>query len=85
MATTKKENEQVQEQYDPWEKVKIKLPRSKNSGRGLYVNVNDYNMWIPRGQVVEIPRCVAEVIENSVAQDEATWDKIEQMTEKANY
>lgn len=83
MATTaKKEQEQ---QYDPWEKVKIKLPRAKNSGKGLYVNVNDYNCWIPRGQVVEVPRCVYDVIQNSVAQDEKTLDRIEALTEKANF
>lgn len=70
---------------DPWEKVRIKLPRDKNDGKGLYVNVNDYNYWIPRGEIVEVPRFIAAVISNSIDQDEATAYKIDKLSEKADF
>ena len=61
------------------ELVKIKLPAIKGN-KGLYVNVNNHNYFIPRGQVVEVPAFIAEVIENSVNQDEATMLRIAQLT-----
>ncbi len=61
--------------------VKIKLHRDKNSGKGLFVNVNNRRYFIPRGEVVEVPLCIAEVIENSAAQDEHTAAMIERMTQ----
>lgn len=64
---------------DPKEMVKIKLPVKKGD-KGLFVNVNNYNYFIPRGQVVEVPAFIAAVIENSVNQDEATMLRIAQLT-----
>ena len=34
----------------------------------LFVSVNDRDFQIQRGQMVEVPRCVAEVIQNSQQQ-----------------
>lgn len=65
---------------DPKALVKVKLPLKKGD-KGLFVNVNNHNYFIPRGQVVEVPAFIAEVIENSVNQDEATMLRIAQLTE----
>lgn len=56
----------------PDDNVLLKLTRDRNEGRGLYVNVNDHNWFIPRGEVVAVPRYIAEVVERSVLQDERT-------------
>lgn len=70
---------------DPWRKVKVKLRRDKRSGKGLYVNVNNHNYFIPRGEVVEVPAFVAAVIENSATQDEETARLIESLTESSDF
>lgn len=66
----------------PFDPVRIKLPRDRNEGKGLYVNVNDHNWFIPRGEIVVVPRYVAEVIENSIKQDERTQALIDRLAEK---
>lgn len=72
-------------QKDPFEKVKIKLAKTRTSKTGLFVNVNNYNYFIPRGEVVEVPLFIAEVIQNSVEQDEHTAGLIESLTREANF
>lgn len=70
---------------DPWRMVKIKLHRDKRSGKGLYVNVNNHNYFIPRGEAVEVPAFIAAVIENSAKQDEETARLIDSLTESADF
>lgn len=65
--------------------VKIKLPRTRKDGKGLYVNVNNHQFWIPRGEAVEVPWYIAEVIENSAAQDENTAALIDSLTQGSNF
>lgn len=46
--------------------VKIRLPRDYKHGTGeLFVGVNQREFLIKRGEEVEVPECVAEVIRNS--------------------
>lgn len=83
MATTETEAKTTKakaNENDPHRKVKIKIPREKNK-LGVYVNVNTHNFFIPRGEVVEVPAYIAEVLENSAKQDEATALLIERLTE----
>lgn len=49
------------------ETVKIKLPltRSDTDDEGVYVAVNGKPYQIKRGVYVEVPACVAEVLEHS--------------------
>lgn len=70
---------------DPMELVAFKLHRRNPSDKvkGIYVNVNTKNHFIPYGKVVDIPRYVAEVIERSIASDEATADKMQEFSEAA--
>ena len=69
---------------DPYRKVKIKIPREKNKP-GVYVNVNTHSFYIPRGEVVEVPAYIAEVLENSAKQDESTALLIENLTKDSDY
>ena len=69
----------------PFDTVQIKLHRTKSGGNGQYVNVNDHNFFVPYNKVVNVPRYIAEVVENSVAQDEATYERIVAAEEAANF
>lgn len=44
--------------------VKIKLPLTRNEKNDVYVAVNGKSYLIKRGEYVEVPACVAEVLEN---------------------
>lgn len=60
--------------------VKVRIPRDKNGSKGLFVSVNNHRYFIPRGETVEVPDYIAEVIENSIAQDDATAAMIDSLT-----
>ena len=45
-------------------KVKIKIPRTKENSADIYVSVNDRSWLIQRGVQVEVPECVAEVLQH---------------------
>ncbi len=69
---------------DPKRLVKVRLPLIKDDKRGdLFVSVNEYRYNIKRGVTVEIPWYIAEVIQNSVEQDERTMLRIEGMGKEA--
>lgn len=70
---------------DPWEMVNIKLQRDRKSGKGVYVNVNNHNYFIPRGELVAVPRFIAETLEHSADQDENTAQMIERLGVRANF
>ncbi len=44
--------------------VTIKLPITRNEKEDKWVSVNGKSMQIKRGVEVEIPRCIAEVLEH---------------------
>ena len=53
-------------------KVKIRLPRIKGESDTLYVSINERNWLIKRGVTVEVPECVAKLLEEiEEAQEEA--------------
>lgn len=56
MATTTTENKTKM--------VKIKLPKTRNEKDDVYVAVNGQSYLIKRGEYVEVPASVAEVLEN---------------------
>nr|DAO82626.1 MAG TPA: hypothetical protein [Caudoviricetes sp.] len=70
MATEKKEPEK---KTDPWgEMVSIKLFKDNGNYKDdVFVSVNGRNYQIQRGKTVQVPRCVAEVLEHSERQDQA--------------
>ena len=67
---------------DPWnDTVKIKLFADAGEYRDdLYVSVNGRRYVIRRGEEVSVPRCVAEVIAASEAQDRKTAAYIERIS-----
>ena len=81
--TTELSAEETELSKDPYRLVKIKVARDKTRGSDIYVNVNTTNYHIQRGAEVEVPYFIAEVIRNSVEQDEKTAILIEKLTESA--
>lgn len=47
------------------EKVKIKLPRTRTEKDDVFVGVNGKTYLIKRGEEVEVPESVVEVLKNS--------------------
>lgn len=58
MATEKKIPETKTE-----EMVTIKLPRIKGEEDAVYVSINERNWLIKRGVSVEVPKCVADLLD----------------------
>ena len=89
-ATLRSAQDSVQdsrEEYrepSPEDTVLLKLTRDRNEGRGLYVNVNDRNWFIPRGVTVTVPRYIAEVVERSILQDERTQLLIDELSARGD-
>ena len=87
MATNTKKTEPkeevVEEEFeDTSEKtVTIRLPRDRNDNSPVFVSVNERTWLIKRGEDVEVPLCVAEVLrEREKALDKmyAYREKVEQ-------
>lgn len=65
------------------EKVTIKLPRlASDEAQDVYVGINGIPYKIPRGQKVEVPRAVAEILENSERMDDVNAAYIKAVTSK---
>lgn len=45
-------------------KVKIKLPLTRKDQKDVFVSVNERSWQIKRGVTVEVPECVAEVLQH---------------------
>lgn len=71
MATEKKETANAEK------KVKIRIPRLKENNDDVYVSVNDRTWLIKRGVEVEVPECVAEVIQHQDEMLEMAYEYIE--------
>lgn len=66
---TPKKEAPKKDKGEPKEKmVTIRLPLTKEDTRPVYVRVNGRKWGIPRGKRVEVPACVAEVLEHAEAQ-----------------
>jgi len=60
--------------------VKIKLFRDNGRYKdAVYAAVNGESYMIPRGVEVEVPDYIAEVVENSIRQDEKTANQMEHL------
>lgn len=60
-------------------KVTIKLPRIKGESDTVYVSINERNWLIKRGVSVEVPKCVADLID----EQERAIEEAEDRKEKA--
>lgn len=57
--------EKIEKPYDPYNDkviVNIPPPSEEDEGKSKYVSVNDYNATIEYGVDVEVPRFVAEML-----------------------
>ena len=71
MATTKPQTPTPVD--DAHERVRIRLPKDNGRYRDdVYVSVNGRNALIKRGVTVDVPRYIAQAIQESMAQDEKT-------------
>ena len=48
---------------DPYKKVKIKLPKTRELRDDVFISVNNYTCIIKRGEEVEVPLFVKEVLD----------------------
>ena len=44
--------------------IRIRLPKTKNLNDDVFVSVNDRTWLIKRGKNVDVPECVAEVLQH---------------------
>lgn len=65
------------------EMVKIKLPKTPQLREPLFVSRNGKGMYIHRGVEVEVPKGVAEIIENSNRQEDIVYDLIQEAENEA--
>lgn len=72
---TKKENIIADNIYADEKTVTIKLPRPrKNEEESVFVSVNERTWMIKKGESVEVPECVAEVLRNSEEMQEEAYE-----------
>lgn len=62
---TVEKTEKVESVAEPGEKtVRIKIPREKTNQEDVFVSVNMRTWLIKRGVYVDVPECVAEVLQH---------------------
>lgn len=64
------------------EKVRVKLPLSREKSRDAFVSLNGKNMKIRRGVEVEIPRWAYEILKNSEDMDMLALENQKKITKK---
>jgi hypothetical protein len=62
--------------------VMVKIPKTETEREDVFVCVNGCAYLIQRGQEVEVPKFVAEVLKNSEEQREAAYELMEKMEDK---
>lgn len=62
--------------------VTIKIEKNKNDRDDVFVCVNGKNFQIKRGEVVEVPEYVCEVLENMKRMDELAIERMEEATKR---
>ena len=73
MAETSKETVK-REKTEKEKTVKIKLPRGRKEDVDVFVSVNERTWLIKRGVEVEVPACVAEVLEHQEQMQEEAYN-----------
>lgn len=78
MAETTKKAQETK--VNPWEQMeKVFIPKmSRGEQPTHYVSVNGRGYFVPKGEEVEVPKPVAEVIKNAQAQQKKTEQEAEQ-------
>lgn len=95
MATVKKTQETGQETKQaeqdvtreevkgPYDRVSIRLTRDGNEHKQpLYVSINTSDFYIPRGKDVEVPRYVADYIQDMMDKEYALMEKYDEIEKR---
>ncbi len=87
MATAKKvqETEEIKQETEksPYDRVSIRLTRDGNEHKQpLYVSINTNDFYIPRGKDVEVPRYVADYIQDMMDKEYALMEKYDEIEKK---
>ena len=83
MAVKKAEETTATQAENP-ELVSIRLFKDNSRYKGdLFVSVNGVTYQIKRGVTVQVPPCVAEVIQHSMEQDEASAARLADIVQKS--
>lgn len=64
-------------------KVKIKIPKTRKEQEDVFVSVNERTWLIKRGVEVEVPVCVAEVLQHAEEAREAAYEFETELQKKA--
>lgn len=67
MAETKTATKEVEKT------VRVIIPIDKTNNADVFVSVNERTWLIKRGEEVEVPECVAEVLRNQQLQENAAY------------
>ena len=62
--------------------IPIKIEKNKNERDDVFVSVNGKNFQIKRGERVEVPEYVVEVLENMKRMDELAIERMEEATKR---
>lgn len=74
MATTTTTTKATATTAEKEKTVKIKLPRLTKQDKPVFVSVNERTWLIKRGEEVEVPECVAEVLEHSEQMEQEAYE-----------
>lgn len=67
---------------DPMEPVSVMIPHTFDDNvKGVPVNVNTQNFFVPFNEEVKVPRFIAEVIQRSISADRAAAQRRKKATE----
>lgn len=76
----KAENTPVKVENKKVRMVPIKIEKTKNERDDVFVCVNGKNFQIKRGEIVNVPEYVCEVLENMKKMDELAIERMEEAT-----
>lgn len=74
MAEIKETKEIKKETVAKEKMVKIKIPRNRKDEEDVFVSVNERTWLIKRGEYVEVPECVKEVIDQQERSLDEAYD-----------
>lgn len=72
-----------EEAKSPYDRVSIRLTRDGNEHKQpLYVSINTSDFYIPRGKDVEVPRYVADYIQDMMDKEYALMEKYDEIEKR---
>ena len=74
MAEIKETKEIKKETVAKEKMVKIKIPRNRKDEEDVFVSVNERTWLIKRGEYVEVPECVKEVLDQQERSLDEAYD-----------